>query len=52
MNYLEATTKIIAITDLPVDYSLNLENKSISNYNLTAVIQDADIDFKDEEWKY
>ena len=47
-GYLEATTKIIAITDLPVDYSLNLESKSISNYNLTAVIQEANIDFKDE----
>lgn len=47
-GYLGTTTKIIAITDLPVDYSLNLESKSISNYNLTAVIQEANIDFKDE----
>lgn len=48
IDYLGTTTKIIAITDLPVDYSLNLESKSISNYNLTAVIQEANIDFKDE----
>ena len=47
-GYVWTTTKIIAITDLPVDYSLNLESKSISNYNLTAVIQEANIDFKDE----
>lgn len=47
-GYLGTTTKIIAITDLPVDYSLSLESKSISNYNLTAVIQEANIDFKDE----
>lgn len=47
-DYLGTTTKIIAITDLPVDYSLNLESKSISSYNLTAVIQEANIDFKDE----
>lgn len=47
-GYVGTTTKIIAITDLPVDYSLNLESKSISNYNLTAVIQEANIDFKDE----
>ena len=47
-DYLGTTTKIIAITDLPVDYSLSLESKSISNYNLTAVIQEANIDFKDE----
>lgn len=47
-DYLGTTTKIIAITDLPVDYSLNLESKSISNYDLTAVIQEANIDFKDE----
>ena len=33
---------------MPVDYSLSLESKSISNYNLTAVIQEANIDFKDE----
>ena len=48
-NYIGAKTKIIAITDLPVDYSLKIENKSISNYDLTAVVQDADIDFKDED---
>lgn len=47
-DYLGTTTKIMAITDLPVDYNLNLESKSISNYNLTAVIQEANIDFKDE----
>ena len=47
-DYLGTTTKIIAITDLSVDYSLNLESKSISNYDLTAVIQEANIDFKDE----
>ena len=47
-DYVGSTTKIIAITDLPVDYSLNLESKSISSYNLTTVIQDATIDFKDE----
>ena len=47
-DYLGTTTKIIAITDLSVDYSLNLESESISNYDLTAVIQEANIDFKDE----
>ena len=48
-NYIGTKTKIIPITELPVDYSLKIENKSISNYDLTAVIQDADIDFKDED---
>lgn len=47
-DYVGNTTKIIAITDLPIEYSLKLESKSISNYDLTAVIQDATIDFKDE----
>ena len=47
-NYVGTTTKIIAITNLPIDYSLKLESKSISTYDLTAVIQDANIDFKDE----
>lgn len=47
-DYVGSTTKLIAITDLPIDYSLKLESKSISSYNLTTVIQDATIDFKDE----
>ncbi|WP_195988402.1 DUF308 domain-containing protein [Clostridium sp. D53t1_180928_C8] len=47
-DYVGTTTKIIAITDLPVDYSLKLDSNSVSNYDLTAVIQDANIDFKDE----
>lgn len=47
-DYIGTTTKIIAITDLPVDYSLKLESNSVSNYDLTAVIQEANIDFKDE----
>lgn len=48
-NYIGTKTKIIAITDLPVDYSLIIENKSVSSYDLTAIVQDADIDFKDAE---
>lgn len=48
VNYVGSTTKIIAITDLPVDYNLGLESKQVSNYNLTVVIQEANIDFKDE----
>ncbi len=47
-NYVGDKTKIIAITEMPVDYSLKLESKSISNYNLTAIVQEANIDFKDE----
>lgn len=47
-NYVSDKTKIIAITEMPVDYSLKLESKSISNYNLTAIVQEANIDFKDE----
>lgn len=47
-NFIGTTTKIIAITDLPIDYNLKLGSKSVSNYNLTAIVQDANIDFKDE----
>ena len=48
-NYIEDGTKIIAITDMPIDYSLILESKSVSNYDLTAIIQDCNIDFEDAE---
>lgn len=48
-DYLNDATKLIAITDLPVDYNLSLESKSVSRYNLTAIIQDATIDFKDKD---
>ena len=48
-NYIDDGTKIIAITDMPIDYSLILESKSVSNYDLTAIIQDSNIDFEDAE---
>lgn len=38
-------SKIIAITDLPIDYGFNLKDESISNYDLTAIIQETTIDF-------
>lgn len=49
-NYLGDNTSVfIAITDMDIDYSLDLDTKSISSYNTTALIQGVEIDFKDSE---
>lgn len=44
--------KLIAITNIPMDYSVNFEGKSISKFDTTVIIQDAEIDFKDKDGNY
>lgn len=44
--------KLIAITKLPIDYDINFNNKSISKFDTTAIIQDIDLDFKDKDGNY
>ena len=52
-NYLsDKDVKLIAITDLPMDYSVNFEGKSISKFDTTVIIQEAEIDFKDKDGNY
>ncbi|MCE9653697.1 hypothetical protein [Clostridium celatum] len=48
-EYFNSISKIIAITDMPVEYGLNLGKKSVSKFNTTAIIQDIGINFKDDE---
>lgn len=42
-------SKLIAITDMPIDYKIDFGKKSISKYDTTVVVQDSEIDFKDKE---
>ncbi len=44
--------KLIAITDLPMDYGINFGKKSISKFDTTAIVQDAELEFKDENGYY
>ena len=46
------STKLIAITNIPIDYEIDFDNKSISKFDTTVVIQDAEVDFKDENGVY
>lgn len=46
------STKILAITEMPIDYNLNFNKKSTSEFNTTLIIQDINIDFKDESGLY
>ncbi|WP_291651673.1 hypothetical protein [Clostridium sp.] len=41
--------KLIAITDLPIEYGIDFGKKSISKFDTTAIIQDVDIDFKSKD---
>ncbi|MCF0147489.1 MAG: hypothetical protein HUJ77_03735 [Clostridium sp.] len=45
-------TKLIAITDLPIEYGINFGKKSISKFDTTAVIQDSELEFKDKNGDY
>lgn len=44
--------KLIAITDLPMDYGINFGKKSISKFDTTAIVQDAELEFRDENGYY
>ncbi|MBS5939654.1 hypothetical protein [Clostridium sp.] len=44
--------KLIAITNMPMDYNVDFEGKSISKFDTTVIIQDAEIDFKDKDGNY
>ena len=44
--------KLIAITDLPMDYNIKFGKKSISKFDTTAIVQDAELEFKDKNGDY
>jgi len=35
--------KLIGITDMPIDYELNFDNKSVSKFDSTLIVQDVDL---------
>ena len=47
--YINKEIKLIAITDLPIEYGMDFGKKSISKFDTTAIIQDVDIDFKSKD---
>lgn len=44
--------KLIAITDLPIEYGINFGKKSISKFDTTAIVQEAELEFKDKNGDY
>ena len=44
--------KLIAITELPMEYGINFGKKSISKFDTTAIVQDAELEFKDKNGDY
>jgi len=49
MNLNSSSTYLVAITDMPIDYGFNFDNRSISKYDTTVVTQKIDIDFTDKD---
>ncbi|MDB1940735.1 hypothetical protein [Clostridium tertium] len=47
--YINKEIKLIAITDLSIEYGIDFGKKSISKFDTTAIIQDVDIDFKSKD---
>ncbi|WP_195262507.1 hypothetical protein [Clostridium sp. 1001275B_160808_H3] len=44
--------KLVAITDMPVEYDVDFGKKSVSKFDTTVIIQDAVLDFKDKDGNY
>lgn len=42
-------SKLIAITDMPIDYELDFGKKTVSKYDTTILMQKTEIDFKDKD---
>lgn len=46
---IKKSTYLVAITDMPIDYGFEFGAKSISKYDTTAIVQDININFSDNE---
>ncbi|MBU3131306.1 hypothetical protein [Clostridium gasigenes] len=44
-----AESKLIAITDMEVDYGIEFGKKTLSKYDTTVLVQGSEIDFKDKD---
>ena len=42
-------SKLIAITDMEVDYGIEFGKKTLSKYDTTVLVQKSEIDFKDKD---
>lgn len=42
-------TKLIAITDMPIEYGFDFSKKDVSKFDTTVIIQDTVVDFKDKD---
>ena len=47
--FLNNESRLIAITDMPIDYGIDFGSKSLSKYDTTVLLQDVEIDFKDKD---
>ena len=45
-------TKLIAITDFPIEYGVDFGKKSISKFDTTVIVQDVELEFKDKNGDY
>ena len=46
------TASLIAITNMPIDYEIDFNNKSLSKFDTTIVVQETSVDFKDKDGVY
>ena len=47
-SLIEDSIYLIAVTDMPVDYKFDFDGKSISKYDTTAIIQEIEMNFADD----
>ena len=47
-SLIEDSIYLIAITDMPIDYKFDFDGKSISKYDTTAIIQEIEVNFADD----
>jgi hypothetical protein len=46
------STYLLAVTDMPVDYGFDFGGKAVSKYDTTAILQDLDINFTDNDGNF
>lgn len=48
-SLIEDSIYLIAITDMPINYKFDFDGKSISQYDTTAIIQEVEVNFSDDD---
>lgn len=49
---MDNSVNLIAITNIPIDYEINFDNKSLSKFDTTVVVQETSVNFKDKDGVY